>query len=416
MVINRVVCGVLWVVALVASLMERGGASDHFVKVNGTRFVVNGGPFYANGFNAYWLMSKASKPEEMDKVTRVLRQASAYGMTVVRTWAFSDGGYRPLQASPGFYNEETFKGLDFVISEANKYGLRLILSLVNNFKAFGGKSQYVEWAIERGENLTSEDDFYTNDLVREFYKNHVKTILLRKNSKTGVIYKDDPTIMAWELMNEGRCKSDLSGRTMQAWIEEMAGHVKAIDGNHLLEVGLEGFFGQDGEVDQLDSIGSMNVGTDFIANNQIQGIDFATIHVYPDQWISRSDDSTQLNFVAEWIYSHAQVADEFLKKPLLVTEFGKASRYSGCNGADTVAFFRKAYSVLYRLVRARSSCSGGLFWQLLLPEMDNLSDGYQIILTECPRVANIISQHSRLISSLNNPGLQLVNLDRALGY
>lgn len=95
--------------------------------------------------------------------------------------------------------------------------------------------------------------------------------------------------MAWELINEGRCKSDLSGRTMQAWIEEMAPFVKAIDGEHLLEVGLEGFYGgldHDQEAIQHDSFASSrNVGTDFISNNQVHAIDFATIHLYPSWYV-----------------------------------------------------------------------------------------------------------------------------------
>lgn len=67
-----------------------------------------------------------------------------------------------------------FKGLDFVISEARKYGIRLILSLVNNYDSFGGKKQYLDWARSRGEHLNSADDFFLNSVVRGFYKNHVR--------------------------------------------------------------------------------------------------------------------------------------------------------------------------------------------------------------------------------------------------
>lgn len=70
------------------------------------------------------------------------------------------------------------KGLDFVVSEAGKYGVKLILSLVNNYDSFGGKKQYVDWARNQGQYISSDDDFFSNSLVKQYYKNHVKVIYL----------------------------------------------------------------------------------------------------------------------------------------------------------------------------------------------------------------------------------------------
>ncbi|RWR75880.1 mannan endo-1,4-beta-mannosidase 7-like protein [Cinnamomum micranthum f. kanehirae] len=66
------------------------------------------------------------------------------------------------------------KGLDFVISEARRYGIRLILSLVNNYENFGGNKQYAQWARNQGQYLASDDDFFRNSLAQGYYKNHVK--------------------------------------------------------------------------------------------------------------------------------------------------------------------------------------------------------------------------------------------------
>ena len=63
----------------------------------------------------------------------------------------------------------------------------------------------------------------------------------------------------------------------------MAAHVKSIDSNHLLEVGLEGFYGQ-AAPPRRRFVGGFDVGTDFITNNLVRGIDFATVHCYPDEW------------------------------------------------------------------------------------------------------------------------------------
>ncbi|KAF9601294.1 hypothetical protein IFM89_018404 [Coptis chinensis] len=112
----------------------------------------------------YWMMNVAVEPSERHKVSEVFRDASALGLTVCRTWAFSDGGGGALQLSPGVYNERVFhssdintcthkvvhsinserlmhelQALDFVISEARRYGIRLVLSLVNNYEDYGGR-------------------------------------------------------------------------------------------------------------------------------------------------------------------------------------------------------------------------------------------------------------------------------------
>ncbi|XP_031265637.1 mannan endo-1,4-beta-mannosidase 6-like [Pistacia vera] len=185
------------------------------VEKKGNQFVVNSQPFYVNGFNTYWLMVFAADQSTRGKVSEVFQQASSVGLTVCRTWAFNDGQWRALQKSPSVYDEEVFQALDFVVSEAKKYKIRLILTLTNNWEAYGGKSQYVKWGKAAGLNLTSDDEFFSHPTLRSYYKAHVKAVLNRVNTFTNITYKNDPTIFAWELMNEPRCTSDASGNTLQ---------------------------------------------------------------------------------------------------------------------------------------------------------------------------------------------------------
>ncbi|PIN11252.1 Mannan endo-1,4-beta-mannosidase [Handroanthus impetiginosus] len=380
-----------------------GGAratGDGFVGTRGSQFVMKGRPFYFNGFNAYWLMYMASDPSTRDKVTDKFGQASKYGMNVARTWAFSDGGYRALQTSPGVYNEDMFKGLDFVVCEAKKHGIYLILSFVNNWEGFGGKKQYVQWARGQGHFLNNDDEFFTDPIVKGYYKNHVKAVLTRVNTITGVAYKDDPTILAWELMNEPRCQSDISGKTIQDWVVEMSSHAKSIDRNHLLEIGLEGFYGES-MAEKKQTNPGYGVGTDFISNNRVPQVDFATIHLYPDQWVPGSNEEDQAKFVEKWIQAHANDSKSILGKPLALTEFGKSSRSSGYTVGARDKYFQTIFDNIYNSARNGGAYGGALFWQVMAKGMENWSDGYEVVLEQNPSTVGVIYQQSRRISSLD---------------
>uniref|UniRef100_A0A453FEK8 mannan endo-1,4-beta-mannosidase n=1 Tax=Aegilops tauschii subsp. strangulata TaxID=200361 RepID=A0A453FEK8_AEGTS len=204
-------------------LLPSSGASQHshdaslpFVERRGAQLFLEGRPFYINGWNSYWLMDQAVEPASRHRVSDMFRAATGMGLTVCRTWAFNDGAYNALQLSPGHFDERVFRALDLVVVEARRHGVRLVLSLANNLEAYGGKTQYVRWAWDEGVGLTaSNDSFFFDPAIRDYFKVYLKALLTRTNHLTGVQYKDDPTILAWELMNEPRCISDPSGNTLQ---------------------------------------------------------------------------------------------------------------------------------------------------------------------------------------------------------
>ncbi|CAL4907378.1 unnamed protein product [Urochloa decumbens] len=343
------------------------------VKTRGSQFVVGDQPLYVNGFNAYWLMILAVDPSTRAKVTEVFQ----VGLTVCRTWDFNDGGWRALQKSPGVYDENVFKALDFVVSEARKYRIRLILSLINNWDGYGGKAQYVKWARDAGLNLTSDDDFFSDQTVKGYFKNHVNNMLTGVNTYTNVMYKDDPTTFAWELMNELRCMSDPTGNKLQAWIQEMAFHVKSIDPDHLLEVGAEGFYGPSSpaRLQANPNTYAGQVGTDFIRNHRVLGIDFASVHIYPDTWMSGATVEAQL------ISTKAR---------------------SAFNATSRDQFVQAVYGVLLNSTRRGGAGAGALLWQVFPEDTDYMDDGYGVVLPRAKDTAGIMSAHSRRLLAFNS--------------
>ncbi|XP_057527626.1 mannan endo-1,4-beta-mannosidase 2-like [Amaranthus tricolor] len=352
-----------------------------FVERVGNQFMLDGKPFYINGWNSYWLMDHAVDGFSRPRVKAMLQAGSKMGLTVCRTWAFNDGTYHALQVSPGVFDEQVFQSLDYVIAEARRNGVRLILSLVNNLQAYGGKTQYVKWAWQEGIGISaSNDSFFYDPSIQTYFKNYVKTMLTRKNTITGIEYRDDPVIFAWELINEPRCMTDPSGDTLQDWIKEMSEFVKAIDEKHLVTVGLEGFYGLKNAKSALNpSEWEATIGTDFIRNNDIPTIDFASVHMYPDQWLTVDNLEDKLKFVKKWVSSHIEDGDKQLKKPVMLTEFGLSSDNKDFDPSHRDRLIKLVYDIFYKSAKKNGSGAGSFIWQFFVEGMNDFHDDFGLI-------------------------------------
>ncbi|CAO2182914.1 unnamed protein product [Urochloa humidicola] len=378
-----------------------------FVERRGHQLFLDGEPFYPNGWNSYWLMDQAVESRSRDRVSRMFRAAAEMGLTVCRSWAFNDGAYNALQVSPGHFDERVFKALDRVLVEAGRHGVRLILSLANNLEAYGGKTQYVRWAWEEGVGLSaSNDSFFFDPAIRDYFKVYLKTLLTRKNHLTGVEYRDDPTILAWELMNEPRCTTDPSGDTLQRWIEEMAAYVKSIDKKHLLTVGTEGFYGPTSPQHKLEvnpgTWKDNNYGSDFIRNAKIPEIDFASIHLYPDTWLLKQHATVdeKLKFVKQWVASHIEDGDKELNKPVLTTEFGLSHRAKGYDPSHRDVFYKAIYDIVYRSATRGGAGAAAFVWQLAPEGMEEFHDDYSVVPSEHPSLYRLIKKQSCRLGKL----------------
>ncbi len=123
---------------------------------------------------------------------------------------------------PGKFNERAFRTLDKVLQIANEEGVRLIIPFVDNWHWWGGKAEY---AAFRGKK---PDDFWTDPQLISDFEKTISFVLNRKNTYTGVLYKNDKSILGWETGNELNAPYE--------WHKKIAEYVKSIDKNHLVIV------------------------------------------------------------------------------------------------------------------------------------------------------------------------------------
>jgi mannan endo-1,4-beta-mannosidase len=184
---------------------------------------------------------------------------------------------------PGKFNEEAYKSLDMTLAIANQKGIRIIFPFIDNASWWGGIGAC---AAFRGKTRA---DFWTDPDLFEDYKALVNSVVNRTNSITGVKYKDDKAILAWETGNELICPPE--------WTIKAAAYIKSIDQNHLV---MDGY--------HLIPVRDLSL--------QDKNIDIVTTHHYPVMFLITVSPAEMIN----QIKNTAALARG--KKAYVVGEFG----------------------------------------------------------------------------------------------
>jgi hypothetical protein len=230
--------------------------NDEFVQRTGAKLTLGGEEFRYSGPNIEWLGLESYGPHDPIgprypshfEVDDALDTAKMMGAKVVRSQTLGDSVNCDLCIEPklGVFNPDAFKSIDYSIKAAHDRGLRLIVTLAGDCAtcALSGPGQYLLW--------TGKMDFkafYTDPVVIGAFEKHIEAMLNHKNSLTGIAYKDDPTIMAWENCNVCGLGAVWSapGQSLAPfipWVDTIGSFIKSIDKRHLY-IDNSGFFQYD---------------------------------------------------------------------------------------------------------------------------------------------------------------------------
>jgi len=342
-------------------------ASGSFVEVQNSNFVIDGQVTRFAGTNAYYLPNYEKLNSGV--VDRAFDLFEDTGVNVVRMWGFYDGydcGYSKndpnenvIQTAPGEYDERALQDLDRVIAKGIEHGVKFIIPFVNYWDELGGICQYNTWAGASSPSQNMEF-FINNDQTQQWFRDYIDMLLNRENTVTGVKYKDEPAIFAWQIINEGR-NSGGDPQLIRDWYQDIAQYIKSIDSNHLVGTGEEGF--DEGTPSEYSTEEYSNTyvlraqqGTSYVMNTAIPEIDFGSAHWYPNEWgFGTTINDDLLRAQRAWLGDHQAIAESH-GKPFIIGEFG----FPGW-GDDRV---EEMYKELYSEVESQR-VDGNLLWQLV---------------------------------------------------
>ncbi len=315
---------------------------DFFIRARNGQLFAGERPWRFVGLDAPTLLDLAGATLQSgaaDKVDETFVKARQLGATVVRTRAYDDRPDSPtaIQIAALEYGEPGLQALDHVVARAGANGIKLVLPLVGRNATYGGVDQYLRWGGYLVPIAEDRRRFYLDGPIREHFKDHVRFLLDRTNSITGVKYKDDPAILAWEVIDgpdEPGVFADATGNAVAEFMTTMTQLVKGNDENHLVITGDMGFdvnptpYSRHYDAIRDAGLAPLYDGSHGVAwqrNTRAGATDIAVIHVDPQAFGFPNTANQYANLGAAWIRGHATLA-AIEGKPLVILVARMASR------------------------------------------------------------------------------------------
>eukprot|EP01025_Chloroclados_australasicus_P066294 TRINITY_DN90_c2_g1_i2.p1 TRINITY_DN90_c2_g1~~TRINITY_DN90_c2_g1_i2.p1 ORF type:complete len:855 (-),score=84.66 TRINITY_DN90_c2_g1_i2:386-2809(-) len=378
-----------------------------FVRVYDNKFVTDDcKEFFFTGFNAWELIEGAigfpkvlpddvSFLGDQNLLEYIFDICERIGLNVVRFFGHGTTSDISTQkyCCPGEYKEEVLQGLDYILDQAAQRDLKVVLTFGDNWRS--DFPDTVMYYVNHSDTATTFDDFWVDETTKQLYKNHIEFMVSRVNTFNNRTYKDDPTIFAWNVMNEPRCHLEecTEGTLLADWIDEMAAFIKSVDPNHMITVGEEGFYKPGCEQQYNPGEWAEGSGQDSLQDHASEHIDYIATHIWPDNW-----GRTDMEFLQAWL--QAKVLDaETLQKPVVIEEFGKGTE--SMEDAVEIAtvrnpVFAEVYQSIEDSITNDGYLRGGLFWTFNYGQPHEWSFGYGIRLGDS--TWEYIQAHAQLMA------------------
>ena len=374
-----------------------------FVRAEGPHFLAGDQRFYVAGANCYYLgywasdvstnaLSGRTYREDAD---RFLVRCRDMGINVLRVWAFNDGPHQwSMQPQPGEHNEQSLQGLDYLLKRGHDLGIRYIFTLVNYWDDFGG----MRWYATNSVPGQAKERFYTDAQCQAWYRGHIDVLTGRTNTFTGIPYRDDPAIFAWQLANEARNPGERSSMVLRNWVFETATYIKSRAPNQMVSTGEEGWTAE-----------HPWEGTRWEWNAQSPDIDYLVAHAWPEQWAWLWGDTPEARYTnaMAWVRDRAALATTRFSKPFVLSEYGMIKPRDGEFGRH--AFMTGFFDEIYNSAAAGGAGAGLLVWMLEAEGSDHV-DSFEIRIddpADAPTLA-LLQGQAKALRSLYAPAITRV--------
>lgn len=267
-------------------------------------------------------------------IDEAIRSAKENGISVIRI---------TVGLNKGTWGGRPFEEYDKVLDIAAKHGMYVIVNLGEGCCMTGKPGETREMYLERFPfvNMTSQS-------ALSDFEEFIRSVLLRKNTVNGRIYRDDSTVLAWDVMNEPAVELFTTDE-LHAWLGKVTTYIKTLDPNHLITIGIN------------TSPGIYSTpGAHFQALN-VPSLDFFSFHYNTLYSLKIGSQLDSIRYRVEMFRS--------LGKPVVMEEFGAGSQRIFPDNVSTATLDDWLRAYKDQLDTAFSSgASGALFWGWGVPE------------------------------------------------